>query len=396
MDKKRLEKLNELCIKKIEKNMSIMEENLREYTAKEDGYYFSELEIDNPENPSRDISHLFVWTPSFFTGMACLAYENTKDPSFVKWLNQFYDGYHNKVFNTPMNTMHDLGFLYSLYSVALYKLTGDVNHKKVGIKAAEELAKRFFPKGNYIRAWGRLDEKVPDYVSEELAKDHFFTESKGLAIIDCMMNIPLLYWATEVTGNPYFRNIANAHADMTMERFIREDNTVFHAYRFDEATGNPIGGTNYCGYSDDSYWSRGAAWAIYGYIIAYGYTQDETYLETSKKLAHKYIDAIQETIVPVWDFSLPEGAPREEDTSAAAIAACAFIEIAKHDPAEKELIKWADKTIEALAGDKYLNKDIECPGILRHSSGTKGYWICSDYFFMELINKRLHDIDIYW
>ncbi|GKX28200.1 glucuronyl hydrolase [Vallitalea longa] len=395
MSKKSMEQLKKLCIDKTLNNMNGIKTNLREYSSCKEGNYFEELTNEKHKNISLDLSHIFVWTPSFFTGMACLAYNETNKPMYLKWLNCFYDKYYHKIFDTPMNTMHDLGFLYSPYSVALYKLTGDVNQKKVAIKAAEELAKRFMVKGNYIRAWGRLDDKIPEYVSEELSKNHFFTESKGLAIIDSMMNIPLLYWATEVTGNSYFADIANAHAHMTLKYFIRDDYSVYHAYRFDEKTGEPIGGTNYCGYSDESYWARGAAWAIYGFAIAYRYTHKAEYIEAANKLANEFIENIKETIVPIWDFRLPENEKPNKDTSAAAVAACGFIEIAKLTDNGKMLI-WADRIIEKLSEQEYLNEDINCPGMLKQSNGRDVYWICGDYFYMEAIYKRLNDIEIFW
>lgn len=395
MDNQRLLELYQLCINKTNTNIKKMGNNLREFSGREDGEYFKELEEGSDLKSSLTMNHLFVWTPSFYTGMACLAYEETKDENYLKWLNQFYNVYADKVFRTPMDTMHDLGFLYTPYAVALYKLTGDINMKKVGIKAAEELAKRYYPKGNYIRAWGRVDGKIPEYVDAELSKDHFFTESKGLAIVDCMMNLPLLYWASEATGSPYFSNIANAHADMTMDRFIREDNTVAHAFRFDEATGEPIGITNYCGYSDDSYWARGASWAIYGFVTVYSHTKDPKYLETSIRLANRYLEEVEEEVIPVWDFRLPESEEQRLDTSAASVCACAFIELAKYDKDPKWL-KWADKIIEELATDRCLNTDIELPGIIKASNGRSVYWICGDYYFMEAISKRLGKTIGYW
>lgn len=403
MDNLKLKQLKDQLIKQTKSNMERMGDTLREYHGTDDGQYFKELEGDVSGKASLPVDHIFVWTPSFFTGMACLAYEATEDSAYLKWLNQFYDVYHKKVFDTPMDTMHDLGFMYSPYSVALYKLTGDLNMRRISLKAADELARRFYPKGNYIRAWGRVDEKIPAYVDEELAGNHFFTESKGLAIVDCMMNIPLLYWAAEETGIPYYANIANAHADMTLKHFIREDDSVVHAFRFDEGTGEPAGITNYCGYSDDSYWARGTTWAIYGFITAYQHTKDERYLEVSIRLAKAYLKELDETMVPVWDFRLPEdktdnagrNAELNTDTSAAAVSACAFIELAKYDD-ETDWLLHADHIIESLMSEKYMNYDIECPGLLRGSNGVDQYWICGDYYFMEAVMKRLGETVGYW
>lgn len=391
----KLLELQSFMIKQNEANMSKMGDHLREFHGCEDGQFFSELEGDMTKKASLPPDHIFVWTPSFFTGMACLSYEKTNDLNILKWLNQFHDVYHRKVFVTPMDTMHDLGFLYVPYAIAMYKLTNDQNMKRLGLKAADELARRYYPKGNYIRAWGRVDEVIPEYVDEELAKDHFFTESKGLAIVDCMMNLPLLYWASEATGIPYYSNIANAHADMTMKYFVREDDSVAHAYRFEEETGEPIGITNFCGYSDDSYWARGATWAIYGYVIAYNHTDNREYLELSVRLAKKYISELDESLIPVWDFRLPKDKSLNRDTSAAAISACAFIELAKHDNSV-DWISYADRILESLSDKTYIDDDISVSGVLRGSNGCNHYWVCGDYYFMEAIFKRLKSTIGYW
>lgn len=135
-----------------------------------------------------------------------------------------------------------------------------------------------------------MDDTVPAYVSSELAKDHFFTESRGLAIVDCMMNLPLLFWASEAEGNPRYAEVAKAHADMTLRYFVREDDSVCHAYRFDE-DGMPLGEENYCGFSKGSRWARGMAWAIYGYAICYSYTKDKRYLDVSERACRVFLQA---------------------------------------------------------------------------------------------------------
>lgn len=169
--------------------------------------------------------------------------------------------------------MHDLGFIYSPYAVMLYKITDDEKYKNIGIAAADALIKRFIPNGGYIRAWGRMDDVIPDYVDAQLAKDHFFTESRGLSIIDTMMNLPLLFWASETTGHPVYKNIAEAHIKTTLSHFIRPDGSVYHAFRFNTETDEAIGGANYCGYGVESHWARGTSWILYGLANAYGYTK---------------------------------------------------------------------------------------------------------------------------
>lgn len=406
-----LQKALECAVEKTELNIERIGYYLREFAAQPDGMYFKE-----PREKYINLSHIFNWTQSFFTGMAYQAFRITKDEKYLKWLYRFYDEYYSKVFDTPLETMHDLGFLYTPYAVAIYKLTGDPNMIKMGQKAADELTKRFVPNGGYIRAWGRMDGCIPDYVDKELAMDHFFTGSKGLAIIDCMMNLPLLFWASEVTGNPYYKRIAVAHADTTIKYFIRENDSVCHAYRFDEETGKPVGSENYCGFSKESHWARGTSWAIYGYAIAYSYTGKKEYLDVSIRLSRKFMELCEDDGIPVWDFQLPEDKPAiycgykkdwldwdvtdpknkkyNRDTSAAAIAVCGINEIVKHRP-DNELSSFADKILYTLS-NKYTDYNLEVPGLLKCQNGNMTYTSYGDYFLMEALAAKLYGFDRIW
>ncbi|MBQ4515837.1 MAG: hypothetical protein II978_03500, partial [Clostridia bacterium] len=167
-----------LCIKKFEqhkKNFTL----LGSYEGPVlNGEYYK-------EGIFRDFYDKDQWMASFITGFAPLYYRTEKDNNYLIWANQFADEYKEKVFDHPLDTMHDLGFLYQPYSVAMYQLTGDINHKISAIKAADELLKRFNIAGRYIDAWRRMDDD----------------ESTGRAIVDSMMNIPLLFWAWKETGH---------------------------------------------------------------------------------------------------------------------------------------------------------------------------------------------------
>jgi unsaturated chondroitin disaccharide hydrolase len=183
--------------------------------------------------------------------MALLAWQETEDEYFLKQALRLAPYYREKLFNRHLDTHHDLGFLASLYSVALYKLTGDKLHREVGLRAAELLSQRFNDTGNFIRAWGRMDEVESPVVGGMLRTDN-------MAIIDCLMNLPLLYWAGKETGCRRYHDIAVRHADTTLKCFIRSDDSVAHAIRFDPETGQPVKLESYCGASADSYWARGA------------------------------------------------------------------------------------------------------------------------------------------
>ena len=371
-------RIPEAILRKIEKNIQKIGADLREFPETKDGNY-----LRNREN-AKKIGHIFNWTQSFFTGMALWAYLDTGKPEYIDWAKEFRKSYADKVFKTPMETMHDLGFLYSPYAVMLYRITGDEAWKEIGVKAADTLAMRFEPKGGYIRAWGRMDDTVPDYVDEELAKNHFFTESRGLAIIDSMMNIPLLFWASETTGHPFYKKIATVHADTVLRYFIRDDFSITHAYRFSEETGEPLGEANYDGGFVGSHWARGTAWAIYGFAIAYRYTEKEEYLDVSLKLLDKFMKESGGEIPP-WDFRLPDEAEKSIDTSAAAIALCGIIELQQH---EKNPRFQEYKTLLRENLEKYIDYDENVMGILKEQNGRHVYASYGDYFLIESYMKE--------
>lgn len=334
------------------------------------------------------------WTSSFFTGMALLAFEATRDPHFLAHASRLGGVYREKVTQRRMDTMHDLGFLYSLYSVALHRLTGDREHRATGLLAADELARRFDARGRYLRAWGRLDEPASDYA--------------GLAIIDCMMNLPLLFWAARESGQAAYREIAVQHADTTRANFLRPDDSVAHAFRFDLASGAPARPANYCGYAVDSHWARGTAWAIYGFALAYRHTRNAAYLDTSARLANKFIGLLDAELVPLWDFRLPAGARQLRDSSAAAIAVCGLDELGTHRP-DPVFATTASALLGRLCTTAYLDADPRCPGVLRAAEVGDGpgdvpgtikaqsvYTSWGDYYFMEALSRRLHGVAGYW
>lgn len=378
-------RIPEKLLKKIENNMEKIGNDLCDFPGVTHGDYLA-----NRESAIK-IGHIFNWTQSFFTGMALWAYKDTGDQKFLDWTMQFKQGYADKVFKTPMETMHDLGFLYAPYAVMLYEITGGEEFKAIGVKAAEALAMRFEPKGRYIRAWGRMDYEIPDYVDEELAKNCFFTESKGLAIIDCMMNIPLLFWASKVTGHVFYKRIAIEHANTTMKYFLRGDYSVNHAFRFSEETGEPLGEANDCAYANGTHWARGTAWAIYGFAIAYNHTQKTEYLDVAFKLLDKFMAECGGRI-PVWDFRLPAFEEPALDTSAAAITLCGIIEIEKHKTSG-HLQKY--KNILRKSLEEYIDYDENVMGILREQDGTHCYAPYGDYFLIESYMKEASDINVW-
>jgi len=369
----------DLCVAKTRANIKQLADEPKSAPWAVDGNYFGHRE---------GFHEIGNWTSSFYTGMALLAWQATRDDYFLQQTLRLAPAYRDKAFTKFLHTHHDLGFLYSLYSVLLYKLTGDAAHREVGLQAAEVLYRRFNPKAGFIRAWGHMNT----------------TEQDNMAIIDCMMNLPLLYWATRESGDPKYHAAAVRQADNTLRLFIRPDDSVFHAYRFDLQTGQPLGGDNYCGRSVDSHWSRGTGWAIYGFALSYRYTGDQRYLDASLRLARKFNRELNGDALPVWDFKLPAGEAPLRDTSAAAVAVCAYQELEKLGAADTLITKTKDSLLQNLCTEQYLNSDPACPGILRDGqvgitgpgSAANAYMTWGDYYLMEALAGELYGPQNLW
>ena len=374
-----LQRAFDLCVRKTRNNIKRLADEPKAAPWAVDGNYFA-----HPEG----FHEIGNWTSSFFTGMALIAWRETEDEYFLQQTLRLAPIYHVKAFTKDFHSHHDMGFLYSLYSVALYKLTGDRQHRETALAAAEALYQRFNPHGGFIRAWGELGT----------------TDQDNMAIIDCMMNLPLLYWAGKESGDPKYREAAIAQADNTLKLFVRPDDTVYHAYRFDLKTGQPGGGDNYCGRSVESHWARGAGWAIYGFALSYHYTGDPKYLAASGRLAHKFNQLLNGDTMPVWDFMLPAGEKPLRDSSAAAVVVCAYQELENLGVADALIIKTIESLLNNLCADEYLNFDENCPGILKYGqvgsdgpgSAQNAYMIWGDYFLMEALDRELHRGETWW
>jgi unsaturated chondroitin disaccharide hydrolase len=362
----------DLCVRKTRGNIQRLADEPKSAAWAEDGNYFAFKE---------GFFEIGNWTSSFFSGMALIAWQETEDEYFLQQTLRLAPAYREKAVVRYLDMHHDAGFLYSLYSVALYKLTGDKQHRETGLAAAAALYQRFNQLGGFIRAWGRLDTPEQD----------------NMAIIDCLMNLPLFYWASLETGDPKYREAAIRQADNTLKCFIRPDDSVNHAYRFDLKTGQPIGPDNYCGDAVDSYWARGASWAIYGFALSYRYTGDKKYLDASVRVLRKFLAELDAEVVPVWDFRLPPNAAPVRDASAAAVVACGIQELQRAGVTDAGLLNAKDALLNAICAEKYLNFDADCGGVLRCGFGNKvAYSSWGDYFLMEALACELHQFEPWW
>lgn len=359
--------------------------------------------------------HIFIkgggWTDSFWVGVLNIAYSLTKKDEYLEISEKYQDFFRLRVQNTdeinkrekflPLD--HDIGFIFSLSQVARYKLIGDEESKDMALKAADILAGRFNEKGKFIRAWDAFPwDKDPLEIEEK----------KGKFIIDCMMNLPLLFWASEQTGDEKYKNVAMSHIATVMKYMVRKDYSTYHTFNMNHITGEPIGGKTGQGYSDESCWSRGQAWGLYGFSLAYKYTKNEEYLNVAKNIAEYFYSNLGDIKVPVWDFSCKEKVFCPIDSSAAAIASCGLLEIAKHT----EGTKYYDMALSIMDDLTKLCSTFDMPKFepfLLHGCVGSVYreenenvifnpfidtpLIYGDYFYYEAL-ARINDpdFDIFW
>ena len=353
----------EKCRKKITKTAERIQGNIP-YSTKDGKYGF--------------VSSVDCWTNSFWAGILWLMYTETKDENFKKWAEQVENTL-AKNFDDAEKLHHDVGFMWLLSSVNNYKITGNLKSKSHALIAAHMLAGRYNIKGGYIRAWNTFPEHPED-------------DNKGWAIIDCMMNIPLLYWASEITDDERFKYIAMSHADKVIDNFIRADGSVSHIVKFNPTNGEFIKSIAGQGYADDSSWSRGQSWAINGFSQSYIATGEKRYLDAAKRVANYFIAACVDDALPRCDFRQPSDVVAY-DSSAAAIASVGLINISNAcEGAEKEMYLSAAlrflKTLDerCCPWENENDEAILNYGMERFNSGHRAL-IYGDYYFLEAILK---------
>lgn len=365
----------DLVIKQIDANMEYFKDKFPSSATKNNEYGI----IENIE-----------WTDGFWTGLLWLAYEYTGDEKYRELADKNVASFKNRVEKDIELDHHDLGFLYSLATVSGYKLTGSEDAREASIKAANKLISRYQEKGEFIQAWGELG-----------SKDHY------RFIIDCLLNIPLLYWASDETGDAKYRNIANKHFVTSCNNVIRDDASAFHTFYMDNETGKPLRGVTRQGYSDDSAWARGQAWGVYGIPLNYRYTRNESCFNLYEGMTNYFLNRLPKDNVCYWDLIFNDGDDHSKDSSAAAIAVCGMHEMNKYLPEvdeNKEVYKYAMHNILRSLIENYMNPEIE-PGkpVLLHGvyswhsgKGVDEGNIWGDYFFLEALMRFYKDWNLYW
>lgn len=324
------------------------------------------------------------WTNGFFGGMLWQLYYATGKQKYLEKALQVEEKLDRALYDYE-NLDHDVGFIWMHTAVANYRITG--NHKSFvrGLHAANILAGRFNMRGNYLCAWNG--------------------DRPGWMIVDCLMNLSILYWAAKETKDPRFSIIAQKHADTVLEKILRQDGSCNHIAILNPMTGElealPAGQ----GYAEGSAWSRGQAWAIYGFAISYVHTKERKYLDAAKRVAHFFLaNAALTGYLPLCDFRAPE-APVYYDSTAGACAACGLLEIAKYVPEQEKKLyeRSALKMLRAMEAE-FCNWKEEEDGILgmgkvayhEKEGGRQVPIIYGDYFFTEAVLRLMEKDFFIW
>ncbi len=318
------------------------------------------------------------WTTGFVPGMLWAAGDASGDEKWFAAARRHIPSFVDRIDRRVHVDHHDVGFLYTLSCVAAWRHDGDEVARDAAIAAADQLMTRVIPSVGILQSWGDLDDEA----------------QAGRAIIDSLMNMPLLYWATEVTGDRSYAEAAARHAALLGTSIIRDDDTTHHTFHWDVKTGRPVRGTTAQGHSDESTWARGQAWGVYGFALNHLHTGNPELLEASERCARRFLDLLPRDNVPYWDMIFTDGSDQPRDSSAGAIAACGFMELAKIT-GRTDYQETADAILDSL--EKNYATTAEGPenclllhGVyaLHAGRGINEGNLWGDYFYLEALLRR--------
>lgn len=331
------------------------------------------------------------WTEGFWSGILWLSYEYSKDPEIHAAAIRTVESFKQRMVEQQELDHHDIGFLYSLSAKAGWINDKDEASRQLAMQAADVLMKRWRSVPQLFQAWGPEGD----------------ADNGGRIIIDCLMNLPLLCWAAEQTGDSRYADCARIHAEKSRRFLVRGDDSSYHTFYFDQQSGDAIRGGTAQGFRDGSTWTRGQAWGIYGFALAYRYFKEPQFLETSLRLARYFLEHLPADHVAYWDFDAPQEAGTARDSSASAIAACGILELLEHLPADHPQREWlaerVNKSMESLVDNYFTAGAPAEEGFLRHGSySVRGdsspddFMIWGDYFFLEALLRLQQGVPGYW
>jgi len=316
------------------------------------------------------------WTSGFWPGVLWYVFQSTHDTSFQSAARQFTEQL------APLSRQkaydHDLGFqVFTSYGNG-YRLTHDPAYKQVLLATADTLATLFNSKVGTILSWPREVKRFGAHNT----------------IMDNMINLELLFWASKNGGSHRLYEIAKQHAITTMHNHFRKDYSGYHVVLYDTLTGKKIKGITHQGYADESMWARGQSWAIYGFTMCYRETRDTAFLSFAQKVADVYLQRLPKDMIPYWDFDIPDTIHAPKDASAACVTASALLELAgfvKDKAKAAGYRKKAEQMLAVLSSGSYLSGAANTAFLL-HSTGHKpnnsevdAAIIYADYYYIEAL-----------
>ncbi|KEO74123.1 glycoside hydrolase family 88 protein [Anditalea andensis] len=317
------------------------------------------------------------WCSGFYPGSLLYLYDQNGDEALLSEAERIMEVLEKEKYNT---TTHDLGFMMFCSFGNALEIAPKEAYRDILVQSAQSLSTRFDETTGVIKSW---DSKEGDY----------------LVIIDNMMNLELLFWATQETGDSTYYNIAITHADNTIKNHFREDYSSYHVVNYNPKTGTVNQKRTAQGYSDDSAWARGQAWGLYGYIVMYRFTNDQKYLDQAVNIAEFVLNHpnMPDDKIPYWDFDAPNIPDALRDSSAGAILASALLELSQYVGQEKSdrYISDAESMLASLASSEYLAEPNTNGGfLLKHGVGhipenteVDTPLTYGDYYFIEAIKR---------
>lgn len=365
-------------------------DNTMQFSVKQSVYMYDQLKNQEGKLPKTAEDGKLVtcnspwWTSGFYPGTLWYLYEHTNDKSIRTAAEEMTARVEPEKYTT---SNHDVGFIINCSFGNGYRLTKNEAYRDVINTASGSLATRFHPVTGCTRSWN--------------SKKWQFS-----VIIDNMMNLELFCVSSFYSGNNDHYKMAISHADRTMKNHFRSNYSSYHVVSYDTITGGVISQVTHQGVSDDSSWSRGQAWGLYGFTMMYRETRDPKYLDFAANVA-KYIinhPNMPKDKIPYWDFNAPNIPKEDRDASAGAVMASALVELSTYLEGDlsKLCLETAETQIKSLASKNYIAKTVgdNAGFILKHSTGfmAKKSEIdaplsYADYYFVEAMSryKRLLD-----
>jgi len=299
------------------------------------------------------------WCEGFFPGMMWLIHEKTGDA----WWRQQAEAYSTRLEPRQHDrNVHDLGFIFISTYLPWFRASGDRRFNDVLVQAGRTLAMRFQEKGQYLASF--------------IGPESLF--------IDIMMNVGIIFYAARETGDAKLMDVATRHCLTTRRYLVRGDGSTSHEGMFDTVTGEFLRQTTKQGYRNDSCWSRGLAWALYGFHTAYSYSGEEKFLNTARACADFYLEHTPDHGVPYWDYDVPEGPQRIYDSSAGAIAAAGLFRLGRENQARRIVQTLCDRFLVKEGNDGVLAEGVYH---IHKGLGVSEAVIWGDYFFTEALLK---------